>query len=145
MLSLYCGDARVAEDLAQEALAQACLEWERVRGMSSPQGWVRRVALNQGASWFRRKAAERRAYTRSHDSAQVPEPNPETVVVRDAIAGLPPRQRAVVVLRFYEGLSVAEVAEVLGCAAGTVKAHTHKALASLRPLLEESEESNERA
>ncbi|MDQ1519742.1 MAG: hypothetical protein QOI55_815 [Actinomycetota bacterium] len=132
-LVLYCDDRGVAEDLAQEALARAVERWERVSAMSSPEAWVYRVAFNLARSRFRRRAAERRA---THRMAPVPPVAPDDVAtaiaVRAAVRALPPRQRAVVIARFYGGLSVQETAAALGCAEGTVKATTHQAIRNLR-------------
>jgi RNA polymerase sigma-70 factor (ECF subfamily) len=130
-LVLYCGDRGVAEDLAQESLARAVERWAQVGRMDAPEAWVYRVAFNLARSRFRRRAAERRATGRLPFAAAAPDAT-DAIAVRDAVAGLPPRQRAVIVARFYAGLSVAETAEALRCAEGTVKAATHQALRNLR-------------
>lgn len=134
-MTVYCGDRGVAEELAQETLLRAWDRWERVGTLESPMGWAHRVALNLARSWFRRRAAERRALAR-HGAP--PEQGPalpddaEVLALRQAVRALPPRQRAAVALRYYAGLSVAETAEVLGCAEGTVKSLTAKGVAALR-------------
>lgn len=134
-MAVYCGDRGVAEELAQETLLRVWDRWERVRDLESPMGWAHRVALNLARSWFRRRAAERRALAR-HGAP--PEQGPalpddaEVLALRGAVRGLPPRQRAAVALRYYAGLSVAEAADVLGCAEGTVKSLTAKGVATLR-------------
>lgn len=133
-LSLYCGDAEVAEELAQDTLARAWDRWPQVRTMTSPEAWAYRVALNLANSHYRRRAAERRARGRSTVPRLASE-DPDTadaVAVRQAVAALPPRQRAVLVLRYFSDVSVAQTAQLMGCAEGTVKALTHQAIAGLR-------------
>lgn len=135
-LVLDLGDRWVAEEVAQEALTKAVLHWGRVSRMASPEGWVFRVAFNTARSRFRRRAAERRAYAkvgRPDDVMAGPEQDvPEAVMLRQAVEALPARQRQVVAARFYADLSVADTAVVMGCAEGTVKSLTSKAVASLR-------------
>ena len=133
-LTLQCGDRVVAEELAQEALVRAWERWDKVGAMASPEAWTYRTAFNLASSWGRRRSAERRANRRSlppDDEAVVPD-TPEIEAVKEAIGALPPKQRAAVVCRFYLAMTVAETAELLGCAEGTVKSATHQALATLR-------------
>lgn len=134
-LSLYCGDAYVAEELAQEAIVRVVNDWGKVRRLAAPGAWAHRVAINLANSHFRRRLAERRAKQRLYARAALAVHQPDTstaVAVRQTVASLPQRQRAVIVLRFFADLSVREVADVLGCPDGTVKSLTSKALASLR-------------
>lgn len=133
-LTLYCGERAVAEELAQEALVRAWERWDRVGAMASPEAWTYRTAFNLASSWGRRRSAERRANRRSGSAEPLAVP-PDTATVeavRNAVKALPPKQRAAVVCRFYLAMTVAETAETLGCAEGTVKSATHQALASLR-------------
>jgi RNA polymerase sigma factor (sigma-70 family) len=130
-LTLYCGDRLLAEEFAQEALARAIERWNRVGAMASPEAWTYRTAFNLARSSFRRSANERRARDRMTPAPPLPDAA-EAIAVRQAVLTLPPRQRAVIVARFYLGLDVAETARVLRCRPGTVKAHTFKALANLR-------------
>lgn len=139
MLSLYCADTGVAEELTQETLARVWVNWDKVRVMSAPSGWTYRVAMNLANSAFRRRSAERRAQQRLLDRGGVPnllphvDPDtPDTLAVRAAVAALPPRQRAVVVLRYYSDLPVEEVARLMSCAEGTVKSLTHRAMQTMR-------------
>lgn len=137
-LTLYCRDRRVAEELAQDALVRAHERWGRVSRLDQPDAWVHRVAFNLARSWWRRRFAEQRAYRRHG-----PEPRRSddgdlgtAIAVRDAVAALPPRQREVVVLRYFLGHSAGETAEVLGVTANAVAAATFKAVASLRRVLD---------
>jgi RNA polymerase sigma-70 factor (sigma-E family) len=136
-LSLLCGDGDAAEELAQETLARVWLHWSRVRELGEPPAtaWTYRVAINLTNSWFRRRVAERRARTRlgARAAGAHIDPDPaDAVAIRRAVAALPRRQRTALVLRYYADLPVAEVAALMGCAPGTVKSLTSKALTALR-------------
>ena len=140
VLSLYCGDAAVAEELAHDALVRAKLHWGRVRGMASPQGWLHRVGINLAHSWFRRRAAERRALQRhaartTATTPSVPDEVVEAVAVRQALAGLSDRQRQALVLRFFLDWSVAQTARAMGVSEGAVKSYCHRGLGALRERL----------
>ena len=127
------GDQHTAEDLLQNALAKAAAHWARIH--TAPEAYVRRFMYREQVSWLRRRA--RRPET---PMAQVPElPAGEQAVsvearlaLRDALLALPPRRRAVLVLRYLEDLSESQVAEILGCSVGTVRSQNHKAVAQLR-------------
>ena len=137
---LLTGDRHVAEDLLQTALARLYLSWGNVRRTEAMDAYVRRVMVNQLTSWWRR--AWRRREVSLGDLAdppgrgQVVRDASEDVVQRDAmwraLQALPPGQRAVVVLRYYEDLTEAQTADVLGCSVGTVKSQAHRALDRLR-------------
>jgi RNA polymerase sigma-70 factor (sigma-E family) len=134
---LLLGDPGLAEDLVQTALAKTYAAWPGVRDVQAAPGYARTTLVNTAASWFRRHSWRNEVPTTSlpdtaHDHEQDPSVRP---AVLDALAALPPRQRAVVVLRFYEDLSVADTAHALGCSDGTVKSQTSKALDTLRRLL----------
>lgn len=131
---LLTGDRFAAEDLVQAALARTYLHWRRLRHSDSAEAYVRRVIVNEHRSVWRR-AWKRR----EHPWAELPEdaaPDGPDVEGRDAlwrlVLTLPTRQRAAVVLRYFEDLSETETAEVLGIAVGTVKSQTSRALATLR-------------
>lgn len=141
-LASYTGDAAVAQDLAQEALARAVARWRKVGAMDAPAMWVYRTAMNLARSRFRRQRAEARAYQRvGVPPVEAPSADPaEVFTVREEIARLPDRQRAALVLRFHGDLTVDETAAVMGCAPGTVTALTHQALSRLRErIIEETE------
>jgi len=134
---LLTGDRQLAEDLVQTALAKVALRWSRVVAKGDPTPYVRVVVVRTAIAWHRRRWR-----------GEVPSsPMPETsgadaaavIARRDAqrraLLALPPRQRAAVVLRFYEDLSEVDTAAVMGCSVGTVKSQTAKALTRLRTLL----------
>jgi RNA polymerase sigma factor (sigma-70 family) len=133
-LGLYCGNRFVAEELAQEALARACAQWGRVRGMAAPGAWVHRVAINLANSRFRRLTAERRAQRRSEAWPATVDPGDpaDAIAVRQAVARLPVRQKTALLLRYYADLPVDEVAQHLGVSAGAVQQLTHRGLTALR-------------
>ena len=142
LLALYVGDRGIAEDLAQETLVRLHQHWSRVQDMASPRAWISSVGLNLARSWLRRHYAEQRANRKvGFRPTEGLDPEPADVLaVRAAVAALPGRQRAALVLRYYGGLSVEETAEALGCSTGTVKSHTHRAISALRAKFDLSEE-----
>lgn len=137
LLALYVGELPAAEDLAQEAFVRLHQHWPRVRNMDKPEAWLSTVGINLARSWWRRHFAHQRARRRlgSRPEAETTTEPADVLAVRAAVAALPHRQRAALVLRYYAGLSVAETARQLHCAEGTVKSLTHKAVASLRDQL----------
>lgn len=130
---LLTGDWALAEDLLQTALAKSYLAWGRIR-QRDPEGYVRKVMANTSASWWRRKwhgeAPTEVLPDRSLTDVTAQVDN--RLSLARALRALPPRQRAVIVLRFHEDLTVEAVAATLGCSVGTVKSQTSKALATLR-------------
>ncbi len=137
LVALYVGDRWTAEELVQEAFVRLCQHWARVRRMADRRAWLNRVAINLARSWFRRRYAERRANRRHHQFAagNLDRKGLEYATVdaiREAVAALPQRQRTALILRFYEDMPVADVAEFMGCAQGTVKSLTHRAVSNLR-------------
>lgn len=130
-LALYCGDAQVAEEIAQDALVRLCRDWNKVRHMDHPEAWLQRVGINLTNSYFRRRSAERRAKARLGDSKQAWVDRSDTELL-DALSSIPARQKAALLLRHYLGLSTREAAEALGCPEGTIKTLVHKAIKNLR-------------
>ncbi|NYI44666.1 RNA polymerase sigma-70 factor (sigma-E family) [Nocardioides aromaticivorans] len=129
----------LAEDLVQTALARTYSNWHRIRDVGAAHGYARRALVTQTTSWYRRRSTrnERPTATLPERPAQGDTVSTvgERVDVAAALAQLSPRQRAVVVLRFYDDLSVQETADALGVAPGTVKSQTSVALTRLRTLL----------
>ena len=136
---LLTGDYQRAEDLLQSTLVRLYQRWTRVEAMDRPVGYARKILVNQAFSWWRRRAsseAPQLVLREPRWGGGVDEVT-EHERVWKAVMSLPPRQRAVTVLRFYEDLSEAEIAETLGVARGTVKSHGHAATRRLAELLDE--------
>ncbi len=137
-------DPHLAEDITQEVLVRAQARWSRIEQLDAPEQYVKRMVLNEFLSWQRRRAA--RTVSLPGDSLNLlASQAPDHAVAWDerdaalrAIALLPPKQRAVIALRFYEDLSDHQIAALLGCSAGTVRSHLSRALASLRGALSAS-------
>jgi RNA polymerase sigma-70 factor (sigma-E family) len=135
------GDLGHAEDVAQAAFAKAYASWGRVARSGDPEAYVRRIVINENSRRFRKHRV----------TEDLPGELPETVArdatgewgeraaVLAALRSLAPRQRAVVVLRYWMDLSEAETAAALGCSAGTVKSQASRALAALRSKIGEGE------
>ena len=139
-----CGDRTRAEDLLQHAYLRTWSHWGRVR-TGNPVAYTRRVLVNLAKDRWRDRA-RRVSEAPLTDTGDVADPSGdagERSVLRQALlvaaAELPPRQRAVLVLRYFDELSVEETAAALGCSAGTVKSQTHHALNRLRERLAEQE------
>ena len=136
---LLTADRHLAEDLVQATLVAVYLRWRRVAAMDAPHAYAQRVLYTTFCSWRgRRWSAERPTAVLPEREAPDPFAGSETGAVDAALARLPRRQRAVVVARFYEDLSVEQTAALLGCSTGTVKAHTARAMATLRAVLGEA-------
>ncbi len=128
---LLTGDHQLAEDLLQTALTKAWFVWARID--RSPEPYVRKILLNQYVSgWRRRCIGEVPTELLPEDGTDVVAYPDARQDLRSALARLPKRQRAVVVLRYFEDLSEADTARALGCSVGTVKSQAAKALAKLR-------------
>jgi RNA polymerase sigma-70 factor (sigma-E family) len=134
---LFAGDLHAAEDLLQQALVKLALRWRR-ESVHDPEAFVRTVLYRDAVSRWRR--SQRELLTAEPPVRQ--EPGAEDavdskVMLEQALRRLPPRQRAVLVLRYFEDLGVAQVAQILGVSVGTVKSQTHDALRRLRELAPE--------
>lgn len=139
-------DRHAAEDVVQTAFARAYAAWWRVRRATDPPAYVRRMVVNAALAHLRRSSYRHEvAVAEHHDHAEAA--RDESVAARDEmwllLGQLPPRQRAVVVLRYYEQLSERETAEALGCRPGTVKSQTSAAMRTLRAHLQESTRQEE--
>ena len=132
---LLTGDRHTAEDLVQTALAKLYLSWDKVQRRELVDGYVRRILVNEHNSLWRRAWRRRELSTDTvPDRAGPPDrvDNGDDGALWDFVQTLPRKQRAVIVLRYYEELSEAETAEILGISVGTVKSQASRALASMR-------------
>ncbi|HEX2315017.1 MAG TPA: SigE family RNA polymerase sigma factor [Thermomonospora sp.] len=132
------GDEHAAEDLLQTALANTAAKWGTV---DDPEGYVRTAMYRQQVSWWRRRGRRRETTTAEPpDVADRADPTHALelrLVVRKALAQLTPRQRTILVLRYFEDLPDTEVARLLGCSVGTVRSTAHRSLFRLRSLAPE--------
>jgi RNA polymerase sigma-70 factor (sigma-E family) len=133
---LLTGEHQGAEELLQSALVKTAARWRRVVAGGDPEAYVRRVMINERTSWWRRR--------RPIVVSELPEPLTlvdeyeranQRISLEAALRALAPRQRAIIVLRFYHDYSVADAAAVLRCSTGTIKSQTHDALHRLRALV----------
>jgi RNA polymerase sigma-70 factor (sigma-E family) len=133
---LLCGDWQRAEDEVQTALVKLYLAWDRVRTRQSLDAFVRTTLVRGLIDTHRRpwRREQSRATVPDRPTAE-PLSAEERLTVRDALTRVPPRQRAVLVLRFYEDCDVAQTARLIGCSEGTVKSQTARGLTRLRELL----------
>lgn len=140
---LMVGDAQLAQDLTQEALTKTFVAWPRLRDPANAEAYTRKAITTTAIGWFRRKSwhgerpqddlPERSAAGHADDVAR-------STWLWEALQDLPPRQRAAVVLRYYEDLTEAQTAEAMGCAVGTVKSQVSAGLKKLRRALGEDAE-----
>jgi RNA polymerase sigma-70 factor (sigma-E family) len=132
---LLTGDRHHAEDLVQAALAKAALRWDHIVARGDPAPYVRTVIVRTAIAW-RRRRWHGEIPTSSLPEASATEPaSVDRREVLQALQQVPARQRAALVLRFYEDLSVVDTAVAMECSVGTVKSQTAKGLAHLRTLL----------
>jgi len=134
LAGVLAGDRHLAEDVVQEALVRAGQRWEHIEALGAPDAYVRRMVVNEYLSW-RRKWSRQVSRPEVALDRTVPDPA-DRIVQRDDLAErigrLPARQRAAIVLRFYDDLPNAAIADVLGCSVGTVRSHISHALSALR-------------
>jgi RNA polymerase sigma-70 factor (sigma-E family) len=134
--TLLCGDASEAEEIVQSTLTRVALRWRFVEGKDNPDGYVRRALVRACIDSGKRRRRE--SVTERIPDIGVPDAasrHADADQVRRALAALPPRQRAVLVLRYLDDASEARTAEVLGCSVGTVKSQAAKGLAKLREVV----------
>ena len=132
---LLCGNWQTAEDLAQTTLAKMFVSWRRVGQLDATHAYATRTLINTYLAGRRRKRAAELLLGLLPDRAVEARALELRLVVLDALATLPPKARAVVVLRYWEDLSVEQVAELLGCSTGNVKSQSARSLDKLRALL----------
>ncbi|MGC5332014.1 SigE family RNA polymerase sigma factor [Micromonospora sp. DT62] len=132
---LLTGDEHRAEDLVQDVLARAYARWARISRTDRPDAYVRRMLVNAHHSWWRRRSSQEISVADVHDRPGAMD-EAAGVAERDAlwrlVRTLPARQRTVIVLRYYEDLDDASIAEIMDCSTGTVRTHAKRALTALR-------------
>ena len=138
---LLCGDWDQASDLVQEGLVRVYVRWPRLVRHGGELAYARKAVVSAFLDHKRRRSSTERPQESDPTTASgedVARAVATRVALMAALADLPPRQRACVVLRYFEDLSVADTAALLGCTEGTVKSQTSRALFSLRSMFEES-------
>jgi DNA-directed RNA polymerase specialized sigma24 family protein len=138
-VNLILRDPIRAEDITQDAFLELYRHWSTVSGYDHPDAWVRRVAIRRAVRVRRRDALWRAVLDLFQPSTTPPHPDPD---IAAAIGSLPRVQRAAVVLHYYEGRPVAEIAELLGCAEPTARVHLHRARRRLAVLLREDDDAS---
>jgi RNA polymerase sigma-70 factor (ECF subfamily) len=131
------GSRLLAEDVAQDAMVEASKRWDVIGLYDKPGAWVRRITIQKASKRLRRRRLETAVIRRLGPANEIPAGSAEVEEVFEAIKSLPARQRAAVALRYLDGYTVVEVAEILGCAEGTAKAHLFKARSALAQMLSE--------
>lgn len=136
---LMVGDRGLAQDLLQEALTKTYVAWPRLRDPGKAEAYTRKAITTTAITWFRRRSWGERPTDTVPDRTGGDHVDDLTTrdLLWEALQALPPRQRAAIVLRFYEDLSEARTAELLGCAPGTVKSQVSAGLRKLRDHLGE--------
>ena len=138
---LLTGNRAAAEDLVQTALAKTYAAWGRIREPEAAEAYVRRTMMTTHLSWWRKHRGRESVVAEAPERDRSGSMDPlETVVARSTLwphlVQLPKGQRAVIVLRYYEDLTEAQTAQVLGCSVGTVKSQTSRALRTLRSAMQ---------
>ena len=138
MAFLLCGDWHAAEDLVQTTLAKVFVSWPKISRQDAEHAYAARTLVNSYLA-DKRRPRSTEVLTGDLPERRVQPPGPETrIVVLDALATLPAKSRAVVVLRYWADLSVDQVADLLGCSPGNVKSQSARALSKLRAVLDAS-------
>lgn len=128
---LLTGNHHTAEDLVQHALLQTARHWERIS--ASPEAYARRVMYHQNISWWRKRRFTETTLG-AHDEVHPPQDSDLRLTLEAALARLTPKQRTILVLRFFEDLTEVQTAEAVGVSVSTVKSTTRHALARLRAI-----------
>ncbi|WP_328992530.1 SigE family RNA polymerase sigma factor [Kribbella sp. NBC_01245] len=131
------GDPHSGADLVQDALERAMLAWSRIDAKDDPEGYVRRIMVNRNVSIWRRHRKERLTDQPPEKASGESPGNERDDGLWEAIKQLPAKQRAVIVLRYYEDLSEVQIAATMGVSTGTVKSQASRAMAKLRTLMDE--------
>jgi RNA polymerase sigma-70 factor (sigma-E family) len=132
---LLCGDWHQADDLVQTALVKLYVAWPRIRSIDPPDAYAHRTLVRCYLDERRRPWRRESPVDLIDDVSLVQQPEDDLLDLRSALARLPRRQRATLLLRFWLDMSVAQTADALGCSEGTVKSQTARALSTLRELL----------
>jgi RNA polymerase sigma-70 factor (sigma-E family) len=132
--TVLCGSSDLAGDMVQDVALKAHRHWDRVATAASPEAYLRKMLVNEYLSWRRKwsRIVPRAEIIPSEQTADHAEQQADRDQLVTELAKLPRRQRAVLVLRYFGGLSDPEIAETFGCSASTVRAHASRALAALR-------------
>lgn len=143
---MLCGDWHRADDLAQTAFVALHRRWKKIRDRAATDAYVRKTLVRASID------ESRRPWRREWQTETLPEPVNDAPGIddlvatrqdlREALVEVPPKQRAVLVLRFFEGMDVAATAQLLGCSEGNVKSQTARGLANLKQVLEREVETN---
>lgn len=138
------GDAHLAEETVMEAFSKAFSSWGRIRQVDRPSAYLRKIVLNMCRGKLRRRGLEQRVNALVHGRADrerfsewISKHSDVRLDMWDALERLPARQRACVVLRYFDDMTDAQVADVLDCSVGTVKSHLFRARKTLAGLLDE--------
>ena len=135
---LMVGDAQLAQDLVQEALTKTYVAWPRLRDKRNAEAYTRKAITTTAISWFRRKGWSHEISSDAPPDAGAPghaDKVAQSAWLWEALQELPVRQRAAIVLRYYEDLTEAQTADAMGCAVGTVKSQVSAGLSKLRERL----------
>ncbi|GAA1132967.1 hypothetical protein GCM10009630_33830 [Kribbella jejuensis] len=132
---LLVGDRGLAEDLVQEALVKTYVGWHRLRDPGNAEAYTRRAITTTAIGWWRRKSWHAERPNDDVPDRPVDDDSTARIWLWHELQRLPPRQRAALVLRYYEDLTEVQTAEVLGCSVGTVKSQVFDALKKLRTRL----------
>ncbi len=129
---MLCGHEHDAQDLVQRALVKTYLKWDRIGEVQNREAYVRQVLVRDFSRSWRRAWRHHETSTATLPELTAPPGDPLASLAWDAVRALPPRQRAVVALRYMDDFSVARTAEILGCSEGTVKSQSSRAMTTLR-------------